>query len=428
MNFSINYNSFQNVKIDFLEKIKPFKKITAIALLTLGILAVIRYAACYHNSPVKHPKNSTSKNPSAPYLDRLDNETKKFFKTIMEPVHANSSEWPTIIHGANACQETKNYLENHTELVKQFYETNLSVKKNDKLSFMGMVRHIPAGFGLWMPGIALAIAYLKNKYRLEAEFYSCNTLEGFSKKLEQFLDSDKRRCVFIVPCNDSGLTAPNFPQHKIAVVVEKHHTGRIKLALLESQPYINKVLSPISPENINNYSNIWVGNELQGSFSAPELVSRAVLQAKLPLNVAVDLYYSVVYRLTSYGCESFSIQDGLAFLRDPKFFDNINTKETHKKLNDLPLHEITQLPPAFMIGTQSLKKFNEYHQKNGDLLVKTKEGKSITLSAYAKKYMINNQNHYITVKSARYNEIVLQMLMKMSLEAINHCLSETYVE
>src|SRR5262249_28091474 len=155
--------------------------------------------------------------------------------------------------------------------------------------------------------------------------------------------------------------APNFPQHKIAVLVEKEASGQIKLVIMNPQ---GKESTPILPQNIEGDREIWDGWEDSQSFNWEELILRAVLQADLPKES--QLFISTVSREGHYGCAHYALQDGVAFLRDPYFFDNekLISVQTGTKVGGMSLRKITQLPPAFMIGTQSLKTLKKYKEAN----------------------------------------------------------------
>jgi hypothetical protein len=395
-------------------------------------------------------------------LTSLPTETAAFFNGFNAPIKKNNlpSPWHQTMTPATKMevikqQDPERFLESHTCAVKELYThlfqgnllyqcySKIFKEKNSKM--MGRVNLIPGNFGLWMPGVALVVAYLKNKYGYK-EFYVCETLEGFAKKLEKFTnDSELKRGVFIVPCFGSDYWSaegvegfkPNFPQHKVAVVVERHQSGSIKLALLDSGPTeSNAEVCPSRVEKFNIWDN-WRSNNLD--FNCQELVFRAILKANLPQNT--QLFYSVVEREKHYGCESFAIKDGATFLRDPLFFDKITIEKNQGQLGGFKLNKITTLPPAFMVGTQSIRKLTTYYEQNRKEsgLVKEKDGRTKTLSDYIEKHHVmvkikekdsstlQKQNHYITLKTCRYNEIVLQMLTKMTQSEINQCLSETLV-
>jgi hypothetical protein len=370
----------------------------------------------YHSLITFHPGS----------FNGLSEKTSNFFQNLNKPA-------PSVIHGAAMSDlHNQEYLRRHTELVNQCY-TQAWEQKYSGSPLMGRVNWIPGDFGLWMGGMALIVSHFIEKYGFK-EFYVCETLEGFSKKLEQFVENPQaKRGAFIVPCFAAGSQhhgvgfRPNFPQHKVTVVVEKVPlSGQIKLAILDGQPEGNNPV--ISPEKIGTHGDLWKGWQCQGCFNSQELVLRAVMNAKLPRNT--QLFHSAVPRERSYGCSSFAIRDGIAFLRDPAFFDKIVVDQKPPlQVSGLPLKTITQLPPDFMIGTQSLRQLHTYIKNNSskDLTVKKKEGKDKTLFDYLKKYNVQEKNHYITIKACRYNELVLQMLISKTPSEIDDRLSKVLV-
>jgi hypothetical protein len=308
---------------------------------------------------------------------------------------------------------------------------NHAAAENSTPGFMGPVNWVPGEYDLWMKGVALMIAHLKEKYGFN-NFYACETLRGFAQKLQAFAKEPHiTRGVFIVSCFSAGSNhngqwlTPDFPQHKVAVLVEKRASDQIKLAIMD--PRSHESIGILS-QNIEGYSDIWEGWEDEGRFNGVELILRAVLQADLPKET--QLYYSTVSRERHYGCAHYALQDGLAFLRDPYFFDKMCVVRTDQQIGGMRLQRITQLPPAAMIGTQSLTQLKAYVNTNQgkSLVVKQKGEHNKTLPDYLRKYVVNGRNHYISVKVARYNEIVLQMLKQKTPAEIEQCLSETLVK
>lgn len=321
--------------------------------------------------------------------------------------------------------------EQHTECVKAIYTTYFS-QTYAATPIMGRVNRIPGNFGLWMPGVALVLFHLSQKYGL-TQFYACQTLEGFSNKLREFIQNPKvTRSAFVLPCFSSGPEeegfGPNFAQHKVAVVVEKSASAGVKIAILNAQEPLD-----LAAERIEGAGDIWKGWEKPGSFGVEEVIFRAILKANLPKNS--QLFFTKMSwnldgkldRERRYGCESFAIQDALAFLRDGEFFNKIILVATPLNVNGFSLTRISQLPAAFMTGMQSVKGLNKILRIYQDSIIKTKNNRNKTLSDYMSKYIINGRNHYITVKSCRYNEIVLQMLKDLSRHEIDQCLAATLV-
>lgn len=69
------------------------------------------------------------------------------------------------------------------------------------------------------------------------------------------------------------------------------------------------------------------------------------------------------------GCETFSLRDGIEFLRDLDFFKRIKLTGEKKVINEqLNLELIKAYPPAFMLGAQSLALLNEFKVENPELL------------------------------------------------------------
>jgi hypothetical protein len=366
-----------------------------------------------------------------------DEQTLAFYRTLA-PLKTIGQTETSSAQGVTSTQRLKNAIiesdksEDPTKYKSQFYEQHVSHVKRIYTTYfseryastpmMGHVNWIPGCFGLHMRGVALVVSHLCQKYGFK-DFYVCETLEGFAKKLDEFILDPAVRGAFIVPCFSSGSQIgfkPNFPQHKASVLVDK--SDGIKIVVLD--PQTNGV---IRPEKIEGNNDIWQGWEKAESFNAEEIVFRALLKASLPKES--QLFFGEKQREYVYGCASFAIQDALAFLRNPAFFAKITLSGEPLQLNGLSLQKISVLPCAFLIGMQSVKRMGDalLFTESEELVVKTKEGQEKNVNDYMSKYIVNKRNHYISVKSCRYNEIVLQMLKELTEEQIGQRLQAALV-
>jgi hypothetical protein len=280
-------------------------------------------------------------------------------------------------------------------------------------------------FSLWMPGMALLAGHLAAKKDVK-NLYVAKTMEDFSSALRMHITSQESfRAAYIISPSFSGCTFPiNFPQHKLAVVVEKSH-AHLKIAILDSMPVGRQ--GTVDPEHIQGdfQEDLWKGYDTRGNFNAPELVLRAVLTACAGTNVSTENYYSKIVRNTHYGCEIFAIYDALVYLKNPLFFQQLRCEGDPQKLSSNPhtVQGIVALPAIHMRGVQSLKTlqvFKETYPELYSLPLSEKNTKS--LEDALKETVVNigdekNQNRYITKKGIKYLHWVVDELQNKPNEA-----------
>lgn len=310
---------------------------------------------------------------------------------------------------------------------KQIYNSELSkLDKNHtvkKYPLMGPVNWIPGKFSLWMAGVGLVASYLSQKHHVEG-LYVCNTLEAMTQKLNEVLENTlDQRIAFVIPTFSSGTSSlfkPNFPQHKIAILVEKHG-DKTKIAILDADTQAR----PISSKNLP-CEDIWDNWNTYGSFNASELALRAIFKTKLPAQA--EVFYSHVPREAKYGCETFALRDALAFLKDPNFFGRIQGDQEFI-YQGVKVNSLNQLPPAFMITTQYFSSLNFYltafpHDQKIP-------GSSKTLQDYVNKFRVKvagkDQNHYVTRKTYKYSKVALAILQKSNNSELETILSQTFL-
>lgn len=301
---------------------------------------------------------------------------------------------------------------------------------------LGTIYNIPRNFSLWMPGVALVAAYLKEKKKIEGLFV-CETLEALSTKVHEIGQNPAdQRVAFVVGAFSSGLKKlvsfgfePNFPQHKVAVLVEKKE-GKLSIALMDSQPVEEN--KTIDPKNLDQ--EIWSGYGERGRFNAQELVMRAILKGCRDSKIETRLLHSQALIQVSGGCETFALKNCLSFLRDPHFFNNITCSKTKTVAVDpqYKIEVIEQLPPEYMIGAQSTQILDSY-KRNGGQFHQAFPGKKKTLQNYLDTHLITTsnkkvQNHYITKKSFKYLKFATLSLEKLKASEIKSIISRTLVK
>lgn len=301
-----------------------------------------------------------------------------------------------------------------------------------KYPLMGKVNRIPGEYGLWMAGVGLVASYLSEKHKLEG-LYVCNTLEAFASKLNEISQHHQdQRAAFVIPTfysGSSGCTMPNFPQHKITVVVEKK-TDQLKIAILDSDVTGQNSITPSHLE----CNDIWDGWKKPDAFTPDELALRALLKSYLVPNS--QLFYSKVPREVAYGCESYALTDALAYLKDPDFFNKITTSEETPLKNGLMIRGIVRLPPSLMIGSQRFTALKDYVKSSSPESLKIPGRKNKTLKEYIKRNRVividkklgrKKQNHYITKKTFKYTKIALNIMQNFASENIEEILNKTFI-
>lgn len=320
---------------------------------------------------------------------------------------------PNVEPAANGAMPLKKIsIPNVKSAVKQMQERYERV--GDKKGFFGRVNFVPRNFGLWMPGVALVADHLAKKHKV-ANLFTCETLEDFQKKLNEFLNRPGVfKGAFILPTFNAGMQGlaegikPNFPQHKLTVAVEKSEE-RLFIAILDAMP---RLIEWIDGSHLA-CDSIFENWEKVDAFKSQELALRAIFKCLLPLKTRV--FYSVVKREVSYGCEVFALRDAITFLKDDAFFKKIeHPKEPSSYYLNFPLYPIESLPAAYMVGTQSMAKLSSFMKEKKEREFSVIPLKQCSLSDYIQKYVVEvereEQNHYITHKMVKYMELALKSL------------------
>lgn len=423
----INFNIFLNsTPFLFKESFLPFtinqqKKIVFIASILLGCLAALYYK--FH-----HYYRSSVSNP---------NETCWLKITKSQRLIDFKKNWRNLIGNGSACKEEAQKLQAVYKKSKMYIEQQWN-KLSPYNAPLGVVYSIPNNFGTWMPGIAFIASYLAEKKDIKG-LYVCKSLEAFATQLKQIALSDSdQRCACIVGGFSSGFSRqypgafePNFPQHKVTVCIEKKN-GQLTIALLESQPEPGSN-DKINPSHLTD--NIWQGYKKWNQFNNEELIFRAILKACRHTKCSSRLLVSNVLRQRSYGCAAFALSDAVSFLQNPDFFNQITCSSEKAQIDSqYQIEKITQLPPEFMIGSQSYQLLQEYRSKNDQALFdQPLPGRKKTLQDYlnANQVTVNtargkrSQNYYAIRKSFKYLNFFIESLNTLKSEEIKQITQRT---
>lgn len=332
-------------------------------------------------------------------------------------------DWKSWIADRKACV-------NKTKELKEIYKTSELYKQQDRLMFdapLGRILQVPDNFSMWMPGVAFIASYLAEKKNMQGLFI-CQSLEAFGTKVDEIaLSKGDKRIACVVGTIQSGFgLQPNFPQHKIAVGIEKKG-GQLRIALLESMPL--PVFNEPDPNNL--MQELWDGN-----YNGQELIFRAVLKACCEKKCEVRLLYSVVERQKVYGCVIFALQSAISFLNDENFFNRITCEEEKSPLDSkFKLEKITQLPPEFMTGLQSQKFLQNYEDEVGhDRFNEPLLGKTKTLQSYLDENQLDVDgtrksfiNFYVLKKHFKYLNFFVEATKTLPPRQIQQVIDKTLI-
>lgn len=361
-----------------------------IAKIALSILIIPLFIPCYY---------------------RWVNASIQLFK---QSEHERSS-WKNLAHSLLARREEALAIENRYKKLSHLSE-----------KYFGPISGVPGDFGLHMPGVAIVTAGLAKRHNIKESLWVAKTIEHFQADLKQKMEMRKEgRFAYIVGATRAGHHYPNFPQHKMAIVVEIKQ-GETSVAILDP---ISTTADELRQRALNQ-KKLWAGWLTKG-FGRNELILRALGEANLPANAKV--YFSNVPREVSYGCVVFAVRDAIAFLKDPHFFSTIVTAPTEKTLSSgHMLHEITELPAAFIVGAQRssvLQAFLKPPREKPETINVIGSDKSLAyyLDKYRLKINDKPQNHYITRKMFKYNKNVLHTLANNSEKLIKQKIRGVYL-
>lgn len=204
---------------------------------------------------------------------------------------------------------------------------------------LGGKRGFTEGFGRFSAkGLSVLASYIKEKKGL-SELYVSGADEDALYKIEEVLQKKEDK--------------------KFAIVLAS--SGHKRALLLEKKDHTLHVVYMIDGFAFMDYCH-------DKRFSDITLEIDKVCKNK---QYTPRYYVSGVLRLHSLvGCGIFALEDSIAFLEDGAFFERIQTvseakKEVVQGLSGITeisrsVQKITQLPPAFMIGTQSIKTLESY--------------------------------------------------------------------
>ena len=362
-------------------------------------------------------------------IEKIDNvATKALIPNQKKPVDLKSKWWTNVTeseeyksfkHNWKSLTDSKQAVKTARELKSTYQES--SVDKSEP--YLGTVFAVPGTFSFWMKGVAFLASYLESKKNIKGIFV-CRNLSEIKSKIEEIHNnpSDQKAALIV------GLSVeyPQYPQHKASIVIEKK-AGQITIAVLDSQPeekYGNKDIDPVnilsSVEKVKEYS----------PYSSKEMIYRQIYRACRKSKIPARFLDSVVRRELHGGCTIFALQDAVAFLRDPNFFDKINLSNEIVIDSDYKIEQIDQLPAEFLVGTQSISALKSYEKAGADFNTPLM-GRKKSLMEYLDDHTVvvegKPQNHYITKKFFAYIRFLVQSLETMPEDEVNQVASRCLI-
>lgn len=291
-------------------------------------------------------------------------------------------------------------IERNNELAKLDKEYKEIAQKHPSfapITYNSLFGNTSPGVALWMPGISLLATYLKKKKNLKGLFVCASQTALINQINTLITSSDTGRWALIFPSWGER------PLHKSTLLIEKNG-DKIEIALLDA------IGSSYDPEN--------------------SILSKVADICENKGNTVRTFYPQVQREFTNYGCAIFALQDSISFLQDPLFFTKLNS-HNGMTVGSRFTQVISDLPPEYMIGTQSAKRLEKYIQTHKDSTLALPKRKK-TLEEYQKKYTIydpngNIQNHYITHKMFKYMWFCITTLKELPSRKIQELIDESLV-
>lgn len=376
-------------------------------------------------------QNRFTQNPSSQWWTRITQSPEfidfksDFKKNGIELTESNSNRF-------HAVRKLKALYTEHSHAYSAAQSSSIASAQSFYTDFAGKVVNHHGHFGLWMPGMALLATYLAEKKGVEG-LYVCETLEALSNRLSEIINNPTdQRCAFIVgsfnlnTVRGLSITERNFPSDKMSVCVEKKD-GIFTIALLDS----SYLTSPIQQENL--LKDIWEQPTVDDFFNHQELVLRAILKSCRAASTQARLLVTEPYRQKRFGDEIYALQDSVAFLKEPNFFNRIVCKYNMTIDSNYSIESITTLPPEHMIGTQDSDEINAYRQAGGQFDT-TLVGRTKTLQQYLNVNLLPKKangnepnNQYITKKFFKYHNLAFLALKYLQPAEIQTIVAKTLV-
>lgn len=278
-----------------------------------------------------------------------------------------------------------------------------------------------------MPGVSLIANFLSIKTKQD-ELHVCQNLQAFQKKLKEIKNNEEdQRLVLITPTHFSMVNPDKKATcelHKVAVCIEKKE-GKIKIGILDSTPYV------VNPTQIHLE---------KGNFSTQDLIFSYMKSVNFPVNTEFYTPYVVIDSegnkkegdrqfAVEGGCSTFALRDGIAFLRDHQFFDNLSLVSGRGTVEHPFLYN--NLPPNFMKTTQSWSKLNRYASLNEELTKKplgTSPRNLIQTMEHHKMEVDGKlQNWLVSRRTVKYQLLLIFLLNHYSDEEIQTMMKQKFV-
>ena len=310
---------------------------------------------------------------------------------LSEEIQLRNKNWKTLLSKEERAEEEKRLMQEC-----QQHDIHLLIGMDGFVNpFTSEI--VPVPLLLDTPGVAMIAAYLTVKKGL-SNLFVCTSVEAMLNQVQRIVDKEgDQRCSLILS---------TMGYHKEALFFEKTEK-EIKISWMESIPTKEE--------------------GAPGGFCIPVVLLE---MAKLyrSKGFSVELFYSGVQRLSSdYGCGVFALQDSISFLQDPDFFVRIYSEDAIDGV-----HVLLDLPPEYMIGTQSLQVIENYKTSHlEEIMTHPMPGRRKNFEEYLEKYNLLNgekkQNHYITKKHFQYMNLVIEAAKILPPDEIQRLIQTTLV-
>jgi hypothetical protein len=317
-----------------------------------------------------------------------------------------------------------------------------------------------------MSGVAIVGTFLRRKYGLN-NLFVCSSFQALQEKLKEIngMEGDIRMAMIVPDGNNYNSNIYknsefywSQPCHKVAVCIEKFGST-VKIVVLDSLGTRPDLFGSIVKdfEKPGTASSIKIASEELKEAEPVHYIDAIVHHV---LNSTQDKIQTQIFfvsadrQTTGHCCETFSLRSAVAFLRDPHFFEQIESSPVMVQAENrlLQLHDIKLLPPAHMKGTQYpavLENFVKEYPSTPDKLAELEKMQQsiskhmirVVPTSMQEMALIDTtdivffkdeafikgipQNHYINHRSLKYHYIILKALELTSNEELRKIIAES---
>jgi hypothetical protein len=279
--------------------------------------------------------------------------------------------------------------------IKTFKDWKQSVKGNQNLSDLNLIKKVGFYKIITMSGINVMIAYMNSKTRGDAiRCYTCKDLESLQDNLEKLQNSEFEGKIAYIVHSGQFRSFTFTARHTTPVLIEKDKE-KMKIFVMDSAQTSN-VISPKGSEGHDLYNKLI----LEGScHPLKELYPHNVYMTINNANLTnAEIFINASARQKDlYTCPIFSLSDVKHFFERENFFEEIEQfGQLENVEKDEALFYVHNLPPEHMKMTRSLSQIADY-QKNS--AIKPYSEKWNLQNSVQKSRRLNHSGHKINMKA-----------------------------